>query len=158
MDRICLPLIAFILVCGCDRSASPPKGEAPPSAAIAEPVPPSIPIEPSQPLSPPVAPPHPPTPNVRAADDLRSCPGMDIRRPKGTNCFGILPTACGADKAKPFIGRVADANTRKTVAAATGNASIRWIRPGEAIIENLLTDRLNIELDKQGRITKADCF
>lgn len=105
-------------------------------------------------------------PTVSAADtvpmpkpgDLPNCPGMDIRRPAGSNCYGIFPTVCGADKAKAFIGRVSDAALRETVTRVTGNKSIRWIMPGEAVIQNLDPSRLNMELDAMKAVKKVDCY
>lgn len=65
---------------------------------------------------------------------------------------------CGADKAASHIGRMADAELRKTVTTLVGHENIRWTPPGQAEIENFLPERLNMLLDKSGRIQKVDCY
>ena len=96
---------------------------------------------------------------VRAPDDLPPCPGInpDIRRPKGSNCLGIVPAACGADRARGFIGRPADAPTRAALSATVGHERIRWIAPDEAVTDDLVSSRLNVLLDRRGRIDELDC-
>lgn len=91
---------------------------------------------------------------------LPNCPGMSTpnRRVVGSNCFGILPAECGADLAKSYVGRAADANTRRIVSAQVRHANIRWIAPREAVIENFDPSRLNMHLNEQGRIEKVDCY
>ena len=148
--------VALILLAGCQdtqetsasRNISDQKAQAAPE--------PLIPIEVAEPLPPPI---DPPPPNKQTVSrDLRPCPGMDIRRPAGTNCYGILPSVCGADKAAAFIGQRADATVRKRVIGAVISRDIRWIKPGDAVIENFSPDRLNIMLDAKGRIESADCY
>ena len=96
---------------------------------------------------------------ARAPDDLPPCPGInpDIRRPKGSNCLGIVPAACGADRARGFIGRPADAPTRAALSATVGHERIRWIAPDEAVTDDLVSSRLNVLLDRRGRIDELDC-
>lgn len=65
---------------------------------------------------------------------------------------------CGANKAAAYIGRVADAKLRLAVTSLVGHDNIRWTPPGQAEIENLLRERLNMLLDKSGRIQKVDCY
>ena len=153
MFRVRLIPIALILLSGCELQPLP---STPAQASQPSPSP-AIPIEPSPPLAAAVAPTHPRTPIARASKDLPQCPGIRIRRPAGSNCYGILPTACGADKAKAYIGRTANPATRQQVAKTTGTASIRWIKPGEAVIENMDPSRLNMMLGERGQITLADC-
>lgn len=140
MRKFCLPLIALALLTGCERLPDVPKAEPQRPAAMSKPSEPSPPIEIGPPLPAPIAPPHPATP------------------PKGVNRFGILPAVCGADKAAAYIGRVADAALRKTVSSLVGHQNIRWTLPGQAEIENFLPERLNMLLDKSGRIQKVDCY
>lgn len=159
-----LPLLVFGLGAGCGPSTSPkpepidqkkapvvvPTDQPTLSASSPE-TPPPVPVAPSKPS---------PATAGRPTKYLPNCPGMSTQNPRvaGSNCFGILPVECGADKAKSYIGRRADAITRKIVTTQVGHENIRWIAPGEPVIENLDRQRLNMHLDKQGRVQKVDCY
>lgn len=95
-----------------------------------------------------------------ASGDLPSCPGINpgIRRPPGSNCLGILPSACGADRARAYVGRIATPALRARIERVVGHDQIRWIKPGEPVIQDLRHNRLNMQLDKRGRIAIADCY
>lgn len=98
-------------------------------------------------------------PAPRLATDLPSCPGInpDIRRPAGSNCLGILPRECAADRVAGLVGSPDSPALRERVARTVAHANIRWIGFGEAVIENLDPTRLNISLDSGGRVTAVDC-
>jgi hypothetical protein len=109
-------------------------------------------------------PPTPPPPYVpsqaRAADDLKPCPGHnpDIRRPKGSNCLGIVPAECGADKAQVLMGQRFDpATTLAEVERLVGHRNIRITRFDQAVTDDLQHGRLNIVYDRNNRITFIDC-
>ena len=140
MRETCFAFIAITLLGACEQSPNVPKPEPQLPAAVARPIEPLIPIEPSQQLPATIAPPHPATP------------------PKGANRFGILPSVCGADKAAAYIGRVTDAQVRKDVTDLVGHENIRWTPPGQAEIENFVPERLNMLLDKSGRVKSIDCY
>ena len=140
MRIVCFAFISLTLLSACEQLPSVPKSQPQNPAAVAKPIEPSIPIEPSKPLPAPIAPSHP------AASS------------KGVNRFGILPAVCGADKAASYIGRVADAQVRQAVTRLVGHENIRWTPPGQAEIENFLPERLNMLLDKSGRIKSVDCY
>ncbi len=95
-----------------------------------------------------------------APGDLPPCPGINpsIRRPRGSNCLGIVPGACGADRVRRYLRQPATPDVRRTVRRAVGHTSIRWIKPGEAVIQDLRRDRLNMQLDRRGRIAVIDCY
>ena len=95
-----------------------------------------------------------------APGDLPPCPGINpsIRRPRGSNCLGIRPDQCGADRVRRFLRRPATPAVRAQVRRLAGHAQIRWIRPGEPVIQDLRADRLNMELDRRGRIARVDCY
>lgn len=103
-----------------------------------------------------------PTPSApdRQPTDLAPCPGInpDIRRPAGSNCLGILPYQCGADAVPDIVGKTDSPALRSDVMRRTGNANVRWIGDGDAVIENLDYTRLNIELDAQRRVRHVDCY
>ena len=93
------------------------------------------------------------------ADLIAGCPGMNPqRRPEGSNCFGIFPEQCGADRAAAFLRQPLTSDTRARLEAFAPPGGIRVIRPGEAVIQDLRPNRLNIELDAQGVVDRADCY
>jgi hypothetical protein len=92
--------------------------------------------------------------------DLAPCPGINppIRRPPGSNCLGILPRQCGANRARRFVGRVATPALRDEVARMLPRVTMRWITPGQPVTQDLRPDRLNLQLDRRGRIALIDCY
>ena len=104
--------------------------------------------------------PSPVSPVARRPGDLAPCPGInpDIRRPLGSNCLGIVPRQCGADRVRRFLGKPANRANRVAVEGTVEHDRIRWIRPGEAVTQDLRADRLNVMLNPRGRISKIDCF
>ncbi|QLC23849.1 hypothetical protein HFP57_01575 [Parasphingopyxis algicola] len=101
-----------------------------------------------------------PSAEPAAEGDLPPCPGInpDIRRPAGSNCLGIVPELCGADRLRDLVGRVADDATRREAVAAVGHDDIRWIRPGDGVNDDLQPNRINIQLDDANRIETIDCY
>jgi hypothetical protein len=97
---------------------------------------------------------------LAAPGDLPPCPGINpaIRRPRGSNCLGLLPSQCGADRVRRFLRQPATPQLRKAVQRAAGHGNIRWIRPGEPVIQDLRPGRLNMQLDRRGRIAAVDCY
>ena len=59
--------------------------------------------------------------------------------------------ACGADKAKAFIGRQDRPTTRADLAKLIGHDNIRWIGPDDAVTMDYSEGRLNVLLDAQKR-------
>ena len=67
-------------------------------------------------------------------------------------------SACGADKAKAFIGRQDRPTTRADLVKAVGHDRIRWLGPDDAATMDFSPERLNVMLDAQKRtITGAKC-
>lgn len=60
-------------------------------------------------------------------------------------------TACGADKAKTFIGRQDRPTTRADLVKLVGHDNIRWIGPDDAVTMDYSDGRLNVMLDAQKR-------
>lgn len=133
-----LAAVFMVGLAGCGASAERPAGEPATGNGAREPI----------------------AADVAQQDDLPPCPGInpDIRRPAGSNCLGILPEACGADRLTAFVGLFADPATRREAEALVETTDIRWIRPGDAVIEDLRANRLNFELDENDRIEKIDCY
>lgn len=66
---------------------------------------------------------------------------------------------CAAKPLRAFLGRKADQVTRVAVEQRVPNSHrIRWILPGEDILGNLNTGRINIELDYNGTIKNVSCY
>jgi hypothetical protein len=101
----------------------------------------------------------PPADNRNSDDMIRGCPGMNPdQRPRGSNCHGIFPEQCGADRAAHHIGKLASADLRARITGYAPQGNVRFIAPGEAVTEDLQLGRLNIPLDAKGRIGKPDCY
>jgi hypothetical protein len=139
---------ALLAISGCTQSPEPPAAKPRPALA-----------ERGVPAPPPTALPAPPR-GGRQSSDLAPCPGInpDIRRPAGSNCLGIVPQACAADKVSDILKKTDSAALRADVTRRTGNTNVRWIGDGEAVIENLDPTRLNIQLDAQRRVHNVDCY
>lgn len=99
------------------------------------------------------------TGNARQPDDLPPCPGInpDIRRPAGSNCLGIVLSECGADKAQGYVGQRGTAKLEAEI-EKLAKGDFRWIPHMTAVTDDLRPDRLNVELDEAGIITKIDCY
>ena len=70
----------------------------------------------------------------------------------------VQPSDCNAPKARPFVGRTADAATRADLASAVAPvAAIRWVGPGDATTEDYSPQRLNVMLDVAGKIVSVHC-
>jgi len=92
-------------------------------------------------------------------DMITGCPHQNpLRRPRGSNCFGIFPEQCGADQAQPFHGQPLTQETRARIEAIAPPDGVRFIRPGEPVIQDLRAGRLNIELDAEDRVERIDCY
>ena len=66
--------------------------------------------------------------------------------------------ACGADKAKAFIGRQDRPTTRADLAKLVGHDRIRWLGPDDVMTMDYGEGRLNVMLDAQKRtITGVKC-
>ena len=64
---------------------------------------------------------------------------------------------CDADRAQSLVGQPATAALGAEALARTGARTIRWIQPGQAVTMDYRTDRLNIKLDGNNRVTAITC-
>lgn len=64
---------------------------------------------------------------------------------------------CNAAPAQRLIGRAATTELGAEALRLTGATALRWIPPGSAVTMDYRTDRLNIELDAQNRVTRIRC-
>ncbi|WP_379923329.1 I78 family peptidase inhibitor [Erythrobacter sp. R86502] len=66
---------------------------------------------------------------------------------------------CGAKPIREFVWRIADQLTREAIEQRLANAQeIRWISPGDKIIANLSTGRINISVNENGKIQHIGCY
>jgi Peptidase inhibitor I78 family len=101
----------------------------------------------------------PPLPSRNLKDLVAGCRHQNPeKRPRGSNCYGIFPEQCGADKAKAFVGQIASATVRERIRSITPAEQARFIMPLDAVIEDLRYGRLNVQLDRAGRIVTVDCY
>lgn len=67
------------------------------------------------------------------------------------------PGKCVADGLGGFTGKTRSDAIEKEALRLSGSSTLRWISPGMAVTMDFREDRLNFELDAQGRITGARC-
>jgi hypothetical protein len=100
-----------------------------------------------------------PFPSRDLKDRVRGCQGMNPDwRPRGSNCHGIFPEQCGADLARAHLGKTLTPEMRNLIASYSPNGDVRFIRPGDAVIQDLRPGRLNIGLGAQDQIEDIDCY
>ena len=64
--------------------------------------------------------------------------------------------ACGASRLGRFVGKESSLVMAEIASSAAGRP-IRTVRPGDAVTMDHRPDRLNVELDTRGRITRLRC-
>jgi len=67
------------------------------------------------------------------------------------------PSACGANTAAKFVGKIATPDVRAQVIEAVGHNRIRWIGPDTVVTMDFSEGRLNAELNAGNRITGFRC-
>lgn len=66
---------------------------------------------------------------------------------------------CGARPLQSFVGRSADRATREALEQrALSTRPPRWVEPGDDILADLNTGRINIVLDASGTIMAISCY
>jgi hypothetical protein len=65
--------------------------------------------------------------------------------------------ACNAAPAQGLVGRQATSEVGAQALRLTRAQRLRWIRPGDAVTMDYREDRLNIDLDAQGRVRALRC-
>lgn len=65
--------------------------------------------------------------------------------------------ACDAGRAQGLVGQAATQALGAEAVRAAGARTLRWIAPGQAVTMDYRTDRLNLHLDAQNRVTRVAC-
>ena len=106
----------------------------------------------------PTRPPPGANPSRDMTDLVAGCAGMAPgRRPRGSNCHGIFPEQCGADRAQRYVGKTITPELRQYLSGISVSRT-RITEPGQAVTDDLDPSRLNVILDGNDRIAKVDCY
>lgn len=70
---------------------------------------------------------------------------------------GVTTGRCDAAKAQGFVGRPAAEVLPQEALRLTGAGAMRWVRPGTVVTMDYRRDRLNIELDRENKVTAIRC-
>jgi hypothetical protein len=76
--------------------------------------------------------------------------------PRSYPVHGDTGRACNAAKAKALIGRRRGAAVEREV-SRLGGGSVRWIPVGTMVTMDYRPERLNLRLDRRGRIVSVNC-
>ncbi len=69
----------------------------------------------------------------------------------------VEASSCGSENVAGFIGAMATPAVHKALESAAGRTPVRWIAPGQAITLDFSPARLNVILDKRGKIAAMRC-
>ena len=64
---------------------------------------------------------------------------------------------CNAARAGKLVGRKRSPSAEAEALRLSGAASVRWIPPNTMVTMDYRPDRLNLRLDRKGRIVSASC-
>ena len=151
-------ILAVPALAGCGSNpALPPQADVPAEPVVESPVS-AEPREPLRGLEGEVIS-FKPDPSRDRSDRIAGCSHMNPEtRPRGSNCYGIFPEECGADRALAHKGEVLTPALQQRIIAYSPTADVRFIHSGDVLIEDLRHGRLNIGLSDEERITSVDCF
>lgn len=82
--------------------------------------------------------------------------GCTQQRPE-SDAPPALSGPCTSEGLESLIGKTRSAETEAEAKRLSGAKTFRWISPGMAVTMDYRTDRLNLDLDAQGKITRAHC-
>ena len=64
---------------------------------------------------------------------------------------------CKPAPGQRYVGQKLQPSTPEAARIETGSRTVRTIRPGTAVTMDFRTDRLNLEVDAAGTVTKVRC-
>ena len=70
----------------------------------------------------------------------------------GAEKFSCRPTGL-----PQFVGQLPTAAMARQVLTVSGAKKLRWVAPGQAVTDDLRSDRVTVRLDAQGRVASAAC-
>ena len=71
--------------------------------------------------------------------------------------YGATGKTCNAARAQHLVGRAGTAELAREALRLTGAGTMRWLKPGQVVTMEYRADRLNIDLDAQGRVKAVRC-
>lgn len=70
---------------------------------------------------------------------------------------GVPGVECSANGLEKLIGQKRGERVAARAKRLSGANAVRWLEPGAVVTMEFRADRLNLNLDKNGRITSARC-
>ncbi|MDQ8754868.1 I78 family peptidase inhibitor [Sphingosinicella sp. LHD-64] len=64
---------------------------------------------------------------------------------------------CNADGLQSLVGQPGTPELGAQAQQRSNARTLRWIRPGDAVTMDYREDRLNIELDAEGKVARFNC-
>ncbi len=64
---------------------------------------------------------------------------------------------CDAAKAQKLVGRTKSAKLGAQALRLSGADTLRWIAPGTMVTMDYREDRLNLRLDRAGKVVRVNC-
>ena len=84
--------------------------------------------------------------------------GCATTEEKGLDASGNdVRYACDATRVQGLIGQTATQALGTEAVRGSGSRTMRWISPGMAVTMDYREDRLNIEIDAAGTISRVTC-
>ncbi|NYT57583.1 hypothetical protein H0A65_01450 [Alcaligenaceae bacterium] len=85
---------------------------------------------------------------------LAGCSSVDLSEPPGSNAASH---GCDASKASHVTGKHISPAQEQEAMRSSGAATLRVIRPGQAITRDYRAERLNLQLNDYGTVVRAYC-
>lgn len=89
------------------------------------------------------------------ADRVELDISVAFERAPGT--IATMTDGCGAAAARDAIGRKDSAALRSEVERKIGHMRVRWLPPGAIVTQDMRDERLNVDLDAGGVVTRLRC-
>ena len=101
---------------------------------------------------------------------MRAVPAISAVLVMAIGCAPVPPAApageavpvhgvgtCNAGAAQSLVGSQASSEVGAEALRLSGARSLRWIRPGDVVTMDYREDRLNVDLDANGRVAGLRC-
>lgn len=115
-----------------------------------------LPAETAGPRVPALIPP-PATGAGASASLARRVPEPSPTQPGARPSPDLASAECGADTLGQYVNQLYTDDMLTKIRAAVGHERIRVIRPGDAVTMDYRPDRLNVEIDEDGRVRRVHC-